>query len=441
VDKLHGSSVACRGPQGTCDVPEFCTGSSVSCPAPGPILACDAGAPPADTAPPPADTAPPPADMAAPPPDTAPACPSDVTEVVWNPVPAPAGLNAKPQSAVVVWNGTGYTQAWYSQPDNSLFQTLVGRLDASGVEVPGSRAIASMNGQNVGPSAIAFSGSGHGVVYTYGTFPSEVYFRPLNASGTPTGSEIVVSQAPMPGQGQNTASIAWGPTNGEWGVIWNDSGSNKVTFRRVSAAGAAVGSPTAVSPASAFTSHAGGPVLIWNGTSYATTWLEGTADIVAFISKDGTFVSKGTATPAGTPTGLSPALAHRPGVGYGVVWIESPGAPEARVLAFGRTDTAGNAIAGSRVVLNTPGMVSQDGGVAWTGTDWVVTWVEGPNSAPPQHVWTARIDANGALVAGSRRAVTCANARDSAPYLAWSGSKAAVTFMRNDAEGRMVIFP
>jgi hypothetical protein len=51
ADKLSSSSVVCRGPQGPCDLPESCTGASVSCPAPGPILACDAGAPPADTAP------------------------------------------------------------------------------------------------------------------------------------------------------------------------------------------------------------------------------------------------------------------------------------------------------------------------------------------------------------------------------------------------------
>jgi hypothetical protein len=440
ADRLQNSSVVCRGPQGSCDVPEFCTGSSVSCPAPGPILACDAGAPPVDTRPP-ADTAAPPVDTAPPPVDTAPACPSDVIEVNWDPTNYPGGFGTVPSSPVAAWNGAGYGQAWHSESNGSTFQTIVNRLDTSGVEVAGSRAVASTTSFGSGPSAIAFSGSGYGVVYSHGTTPSQIFFRPLNASGVPTGSESMVSEAPMPGTfGQNTASIAWGTGNGgEWGVIWNgfDGNNSVVMFRRVSAAGAALASSTAVGPGGSGMEYAGGPLILWNGTSYVTTWEEGGGVRVAFITKDGAFSSKG----AGIATSRDASIAYRTGVEYGLVWIETSGSFENWVLAFGRADTAGNLINGSRVPLNTAGTFPQYGGVAWTGTNWVVTWSEGPVSGMPRHIWTARIDVNGALVPGSRRAVTCANSRDTSPYLVWGGGKAAVTFMRNDAEGRMVIFP
>ena len=438
ADKLSSSSTICRGPQGQCDLPESCTGNSVSCPAPGPILACDAGAPPADTAPPPADTAPP---------DAGPPCPSDVTEVSWDPNTYPGGQGISPSIIMPVWNGGGYTLTWGSESTGSTYEIFVNRLNTSGVEVAGTRKVASANsGLNAGNSIIASSGSGYGVVYTRGLSPTQVYFRPLDANAAPTGSEVKVSEAPEPSQeGQYNPFVAWGPANGEWAVIWNNpdpaNGNNyRAFFRRISAAGVALGSGIQVGAAISSITRSGGQVFFWNGSSYVAGWGKNSSgSVIVFISKDGVVTGQGTAIGGATARDL--AIAHRPGVGYGITYGEFPGGPSTWTVSFARTDLNGNPIAGSQIPLNTPGTIPQPAGVVWTGTDWLVMWNEGPASGPPAAtIWTARIDAAGTLEPGSRRPITCAGARDMFPFLVWGGGKAAVTFLRNDSDGRILIF-
>jgi hypothetical protein len=430
ADKLSSSSVICRGPQGQCDLPESCTGTSMSCPPPGPILACDAGAPPADTAPPPADTAPP---------DAGPPCPSDVTEVSWDPNTYPGGQGISPTIIMPVWNGGGYTLTWPSESTGSTYEIFVNRLNTSGVEVAGTRKIASPNsGISAGNSVIASSGTGYAVAYTRGLSPTQVYFRPLDSNLAPAANELMVSEGSDAGYNPNVAA---GP--GEWAVLWNNPGANgayRAYFRRINAAGAALGSGIQVGAATASITRSGGQVFFWNAaiSRYVAGWQESAGSVIAFISQDGLTVTKGMAAAGTSARDLS--IAFRAGVGYGITYGEFPGSPDTWTVSFARTDLSGNAIAGSKITLNTPGTIPASAGVVWTGTDWLVMWAEGPTGTTATAIWTARIDAAGTLEPGSRRPITCAGARDLFPFLVWGGGKAAVTFLRNDSDGRILIF-
>jgi hypothetical protein len=294
-----------------------------------------------------------------------------------------------------------------------------------------------MNNFNSVVPAIASSGSAHAIVHQHGTTPTQIYFRPLDASGVPTGNEIMVSDAPMPStqQPQSNAVVTWGPANGEWAVLWNNNdpmnGNNsRVFFRRVSAAGVALGSPIQIAPTPPITTptgieRTGGQIFFWNpgSNSYVAGWAETSPDrnVIGFITKDGVLTSKGIAVTA--PTARDLAIAYRSGVGYGVTWAEFPGAFDTWTVSFGRTDLSGNAIAGSRIILNSPGSLPSSAGVAWTGTDWLVTWAEAPSSTSTiQHIWTARIDASGVLVPA--RAGPSPAPAPRTGLLTWSGTAA-----------------
>jgi hypothetical protein len=183
---------------------------------------------------------------------------------------------------------------------------------------------------------------------------------------------------------------------------------------------------------------AAGPQFIWNGSGYVGAWPEGGAGLITFISKDGVATGHGVVTASGA---RDLSIAYRSGVEYGVTWGDFGGSQSTWAINFGRADLSGNLVNGSKVQLSTPGALPTQSGVAWTGSDWLAVWAELPTpQATKQQIWMARIATTGAIEAGTRRRLTCADANDAFPKLVWGGGQAGVTFNRNDSEGRILIF-
>lgn len=334
-----------------------------------------------------------------------------------------------------VWNGSGWADAWYEQPSaGSPFSVYVERLDALGTALAGSRVPLATQGYF---PHLVWNGAGYGLVYSHDVVVTpvqrEIRFVRLDAQGVPvSGSDVPVSST-VPGQ--DNPAVAWNPLDAEYGVTWLSTSARQVMFQRRSSAGVAQGATVQLSGAASGYDHSAGTPLIFDGRFWAVTWTEGSSLMLARLDRSGAIASNAPVVAAAAAT---PSLAFN-GSEYAFAFAAT--APS-YVATFARATATGAPIAGSVVTLGTAGRYSDWAAVAWTGSDWLVTW----NEAAPAtfgNTWTARIGPGGALVPGSRRQVSCGN-NDGFPILGWSGSLAAVGY--DDIAGtrsdrKLLLFP
>ena len=122
-----------------------------------------------------------------------------------------------------------------------------------------------MSDLNAGTSAVAWTGTEFGVVWSDGSDGSpELYFARFDTSGNKIGTDVQLTS----GSTARAPSLVWNGTG--FGLAYQVQGAAvEVWFVRLDSTGGTIGSATQISdsPDNSFV-----PWLVWNGSDYAVAW-------------------------------------------------------------------------------------------------------------------------------------------------------------------------
>ncbi|MBX5483833.1 MAG: hypothetical protein IRZ16_18585 [Myxococcaceae bacterium] len=166
----------------------------------------------------------------------------------------------------LAWSGESFGLV-YSDGSSSNTEVWLQRLTEDGAKIGGPVQVSNGNGGSEWPDVV-WTGENYGVVWTdrRHSQAEELYFRLMNADGTPATGEVRVTNDPSK---QQTPILKWSGT--EFGLAWTDfrHGDRQIYFRRLSAKGELVGPEVRVTQTQ---SDAAWPDLTWNGAGWALVW-------------------------------------------------------------------------------------------------------------------------------------------------------------------------
>lgn len=235
-------------------------------------------------------------------------------------------------------------------------------------------------------------------------------------------------------------SMAW---NGhEYGIAWHEgfTGGREVWFRRIDIAGNQVGGALNVSAAAGESSF---PALIWNGSEWVVVWEDDRDgnDEVYFrrIAADSSAITGAIRV---TDTGLP---SRHPAIGWDPV--------HGRYLIVFEEGSRLNAISSSAPNPNSPLIAvtttgdASDPSIAWSGSEWGVTWHDRRNTGQGLNndIFFRRLFSTGAPT-GSELQLTTAATSEITPRLAWDGAAygivwsgdARIRFRRVSSSGQLL---
>ncbi|MGC4118632.1 MAG: hypothetical protein QM765_29560 [Myxococcales bacterium] len=188
-----------------------------------------------------------------------------------------------------------------------------------------------------------------------------------------------------------------------YGIAWQDrrSSTDGVYFRRVDATGAEAGGETLMGLEGYW------PAIAWNGTGYAVAWSDDSASTAGSFSPDIAFaLVSTTGSVAAQQTVTAPdgnnyyASLAWTGSEYGLTFVSSNKYATNDNVVLARFSAAG-VLQGSVVTLTEPDQGARDSSSAcWTGTDYLVTWRQ-PGANNTAAIAGMRVDAAGAKLAGA----------------------------------------
>lgn len=237
------------------------------------------------------------------------------------------------------------------------------------------------------------------------------------------GSELVVPHARGSATMVRDLTIAWSPVAQEWGLAWSEDVTPFAPiFARVSAAGALVGAPKVLAPGGLLWSTASAP-LVWAGDRWALAW-DGFGSNKHLVELDvAGEVIPGSLTTITTLTGERTTMAAD-GTGYELVSAGEQGGFQARAA---RVRKGGGLVAGSEALLGGANDWAVRAGILWDGQSYLATWdAASPTAGLRWDIESVRIDANGAVISGSRRAITCSRGFGDLALPRWNGVHHAV---------------
>lgn len=168
----------------------------------------------------------------------------------------------------LVWTGSEYGLVW-NETNNLEDHVHFTRISPAGVPLGPGGPVTSGPG-NVSAPGLAWDGAGYGLAWTrYSEEGADVYFRHLDAAGTPDGDEVGASTNPST---QVLWSIAW---SGEhFGLAWYDHrfGDPEIFFRLVGAPGRTIGPEVRLTrnPRWSYV-----PSLVWAEDRFGVAWIDG----------------------------------------------------------------------------------------------------------------------------------------------------------------------
>jgi hypothetical protein len=280
---------------------------------------------------------------------------------------------------------------------------------------------------------VAWSGVEYGVVFTDNR-PDDsyhIYFKRFDATGTAIpGSEITVASDPG---SQGYAAIAWDSVDNEWGVAWIDwpagTMTSNVEFARISSAGSLIPlskiTVNDVTEEAVMDEGSGNSPLTWNGSHWGLAWEITGSVVVDELDAAGGAVRVAT-IPTTTTVGLARATLVWDGGGYGVTYSSED--PIGRIPHFARTDATGFVVGSDLALTTVPN--SDTPSIGWSGTEYAVAWNE--PTASGTDLWMTRLDASGALIAGSRQQITCSPLYEWFEDIQWAGTRWGVIYEQDD---------
>ncbi|HTJ40684.1 MAG TPA: hypothetical protein VL463_01270 [Kofleriaceae bacterium] len=331
----------------------------------------------------------------------------------------------------LVWNGSRYALAF--QTDVSPERAQFAFADADGELVPGSiRAVNASGDVGQLTPTIAWSGTEYLVMYTAARNGDDIEVARVGANGEPIAGSVV--RLPTMTGDNGWGSVAWDPIDHVWGAEWINLQGYATTarFARLSSTGAKLGEVQANTGTDCCMLNYLNARVVWSGARFAIAWETKGSLHVSEITGAGAVT-----TPAVFPSDStawdpqSVALVSN-GAGYAIVYTDRDDATGNFVVHFARTD-GGGYIAGSDHVISNPGAFGDNPSVVWTGSEYGVTWSE-RGGANVNEIWSARLDASGALIDGTRQQLTCGGKSNLWPEIAWDGTRYGIAY-EHDVNG------
>ena len=318
----------------------------------------------------------------------------------------------------LVWNGGGYGVAWYDARDGNE-EIYFARLDTSGNRIGADVRVTSAAGESRNASVV-WTGSGYGVAwYDFRDGNWEIYFARLDAAGNKVGSDVRVTNNTV---ASNFPSLVW--TGSVYGVSWDDrrDGNYEIYFARLDAAGNKVGSDVRITNDSSASQYSS---LVWRGGEYGVAWYDnrdGNYEIYfARLDAAGNKIGSDVRVTSAAGNSMDPSLAWT-GSEYGVSWLD--GRDGNNEIYFVRIDAAGTKI-GSDVRITSNASASYDPALVWTAGEYGVAWWDSRDGNT--EVYFARIGASGTKI-GSDVRITNNASTSSHPSLVWTGSQYGVSW-------------
>jgi|WetSurMetagenome_2_1015567.scaffolds.fasta_scaffold02917_6 hypothetical protein len=278
-------------------------------------------------------------------------------------------------------------------------------------------------------AATVWDGAAYGVVWSdipVQNTQSQIYFARVAADGTvlagPTHVTAYTSQA--------NPYLAW--TGTVYGLLWYhySSPSMGLHFVRLDTSGCLVGNDVLIP----LTNVADGSVqqcFAWNGSEYGLAWVydNGFKNIyVARLSSEGELIPpEGVLTSGLFANQINTNIVWGGGQ-YGLVWEQDDGFGGESDIYFARLNATVGKIGGDHPIAAVTQQFEQEPCIAWTGTEYGVAWVNGPQ------VYLARLDSEGTKL-GDDTLVTDAAVWAHFPSLAWTSAEYGITWQDQRAGG------
>jgi hypothetical protein len=321
-----------------------------------------------------------------------------------------------PGPAAAVWTGDGYSLVWNeTRSDNA--DLYFGALNASGARVGGEIRITEDLGASRVLSMVATE-TGHGVLYEDDRDAAEIhqlYFVALDDGGAPVGDEVVIGDlwgTDVASGDRPSAVLVWNGSH--FATAWiedrDDTGDPEVYFARWTPDGVKVGEDLRVNTDAAaardvtLVSIDNGYGLAWSDTRDAAG--DGNSEIyVLRLDDDGARVtSDDQRVTDDTAFSVRPGLAWS-GAQFGLAWVDNrTGDSE---LYFTRLDAAGLPAGEVLQVTDDPSPVEtkETPPILWSGEEFVVAWPDrrDQDGASNNEVYLAHIDEDGMRVGEDQR--------------------------------------
>jgi hypothetical protein len=165
------------------------------------------------------------------------------------------------------------------------------------------------------------------------------------------------------------------------------------------------------------------PSVVWDGAAYGMVWSDdrnGNRDIYfSRVAADGTVLVSPTRITTDSGASTYPSLAWT-GTEYGVTWQDSR--TTTYDIYFARISASGAKI-GADVQITSDASWSNEPSLVWTGSEYGVAWFDGRSTS--SDIYFARISATGAKL-GSDVQITSDAGTSEFPSLAWAGTEYGV---------------
>jgi len=269
--------------------------------------------------------------------------------------------------------------------------------------------------------SLVWTGSQCGVAWVdYRDGNGEIYFARLDSSGTKIGPDVQVTSA-VPGS--DAPYLVW--TGSEYGVSWQDfrDGNSEIYFARLSPSGAKIGADVRVTNNTALSYW---PSLVWTGSGYGVSWQDfrdGNLEIYfARLDASGNKIGVDIRVTTNAARSFAGGLAWT-GSQYGVTWLdERDGHGE---IYFATLDASGSKIGSDVRVTNDPSPRGPPKALVWTGTEYGLAWSDSRDGN--YEIYFARLNATGTKI-GSDVRVTSDPSSSGKPSLTWTGSEYGVSW-------------
>ena len=293
-------------------------------------------------------------------------------------------------------------------------------IDSSGNTLVGPSRVTPLDGKVNWNGRLARGDGGYIVVYEDYPGPARFAFLSQNLQLIP-GTE-----RPFPGtEGtvQQMPDVDWDPVNQQWGLYWQEGGAPM--FSRMTSSGAPLGSPVQLATLASWSgTRAVSNSLQWTGSEHAVLYpiLEpdgGSRLTLSRISTTGNVTASNTIA-------LGPSIVNHAfgwnGSEFGITWTQRPAGI---AVHFARATASGALIPGTLATISNASAARGDfPAIAWTGTEWLLAWVETPNGFD-WDLWTVR------RLPSTRRQLNCVSGVRIFPALLPLGTSNLLTHRRS----------
>ncbi len=352
----------------------------------------------------------------------------------------------------LTWTGSDYGLAWVDTDlplGNKPFIARGALVTPTGQAAAPTAALAPVNSPPTTfeqeTPRLGWNGAGLFAVLDDNRQPGnpQIQTQPQAAALGPTATLWTLGKS---GNDDRWPAVDWDPIDQQWGVAWNEIANvalYDIQMARVDTTGQfVIGSNVPITPlksstfnGAAMSNLAGGTPFLWNGGGWTFVYAENRSTGIGLRRLDamGGFVSQST---IGVITSVYPSTSVAwSGAEYGVGWVEQRVA--GKQVFYASADASG-VFSTSPILLSNAANDSDWVGVRWTGSEWLATWEEDDGSGK-KTIWTARLDGTQVL-AGTRRALTCAAYSSEQPDPSWNGTYGVIAYLRRTTTTSHIAF-